>query len=608
MKKFLTLFCAVTLVTVTTYADVLLTEKFAQTTETLATNDNAFTDEIAATGWTNINGSGQIYMNATDLTYSGYKSATDGTGSAEYKTTFGKKAGAKLAKAIHSGSVYVAAIMDFSACTPASGNGRDYLWAFTPATSALSTAGNHFGRLCAQKSANTFQLGVAKNSESAAFISYTEELEYGKYLVVMEYQFVDGEKNDIVRLYINPTKGDKPAATIECKQSAENAVGTDVGSGTKDDPAQFSAFMLYSTNVTRLACLIDELKITTDWAELWEKGGDVVTTPSITADATVAFGEVTVGEAATKTLSVSGTNLNGDIHVVSSSEQVVVSAATISQADAAAGAKLTLTLTAAAEGAGSATVTLSSDGATDKVINVTWTGVAAAPSVENIAAMKSQVSWSAFVLNSQPVVVGFIEGYPVIQDASGAMILTDMLENSATYATLKVGDKVSGIYSFLLDEDDYVHAFATVSLAGEITIVSSDNALVPFDVTTATLTQYGPALIRLTQVSFTDTGKTQFAAGWFNISQNDVAARIQVPAGCDIIGETIPEKADVKGLLIYNNGGIAISASADITNRTTTPTGINDITTTPKAQKVMRNGQMMIIRDGKAFSVIGDEL
>lgn len=270
----LALFVAVTIYfPVTAHADVLLTEHFGQSTETLATNENSFANEIATTGWTNINGSGQIYMSSTDLTYSGYKSETDATGSAEYKTTFGKKVATPLKSSVNSGSVYAAAIFKFSACSPASSPGRDYLWAFTPATSSISTSGNHFGRLCAQKSANTFQLGIAKNAESAAFISYTEELSYNTpYLIVMEYEFAEGTQNDVVRLYVNPSKGDKPAATIECKQYAENTSGTNVGSGTKADPSQFAAFMLYSTNTTRLACLIDELRITTSWEDLWEGG------------------------------------------------------------------------------------------------------------------------------------------------------------------------------------------------------------------------------------------------------------------------------------------------------------------------------------------------
>ena len=275
-KKLYSLFIlsALLLMPVSIQATVLLNEHFNQATETLATNTDAYGNAIASTGWTNINGSGNIYMNSTNLSYSGYKSTADETGgAAEYKTSFGKKAATPITST-QSGSLYAAAIINFTGCSALSSPARDYLWSFVNATSSVATAGNHFGRLCAQKSSSTFQLGVAKSTESAAHISYTDELTYGTYLIVFEYEFVSGDQNDVVRLYVNPTRGDKPAtATIECKQSYSPS-GSDVGSGTKADPQQLAAFMLYSTSSTRISCLIDELKVVTDWDDLWEEGED----------------------------------------------------------------------------------------------------------------------------------------------------------------------------------------------------------------------------------------------------------------------------------------------------------------------------------------------
>ena len=281
-KSFLTSLCALVFLPVSIQATVLLNEHFNQATETLAPHEGTspYSGEIAASGWTYSTGSGQIYMSSSDLTYTGYKSATDGTGSAEYKTTFGMKAATPITST-NSGSLYVAAICNFTNCNPASSPGRDYLWTFCTGTSATNTPGNHFGRLCAQKSSSTFQLGIAKSTESAAYLSYTDELTYGTYLIVMEYEFVSGTQNDVVRLYVNPTKGDKPAsATIECKQSYIPS-SSDVGSGTKADPAQLASFLLCSTNTTRVSCLIDELKVVTDWADLWEKGEDPKPEPVI---------------------------------------------------------------------------------------------------------------------------------------------------------------------------------------------------------------------------------------------------------------------------------------------------------------------------------------
>ena len=42
----------------------------------------------------------------------------------------------------------------------------------------------------------------------------------------------------------------------------------------------------------------------------------------------------------------------------------------------------------------------------------------------------------------------------------------------------------------------------------------------------------------------------------------------------------------------------------------TMPTGVNDITTTAttKAQKVIENGQVLIIKDGKKYNLLGNQV
>ena len=122
------------------------------------------------------------------------------------------------------------------------------------------------------------------------------------------------------------------------------------------------------------------------------------------------------------------------------------------------------------------------------------------------------------------------------------------------------------------------------------------------------MNNYGPAYIKLAQVEFTDTNKDKFAQGWFYIKQGDNTARIQVPENCDIIGEDIPAKADVVGQLVYTTGGIAISSSANLTNRVArNATAIENIQSKGKAVKVVRNGQLIILRDGKEYNVLGVE-
>ncbi|MBQ7996556.1 MAG: hypothetical protein IJ249_02680 [Paludibacteraceae bacterium] len=614
MKKIFTILCAAVIAASAVNAEVLLTEHFAQTTETLGIGDNLGAAELGEdnTAWYNLSGSGQIYMNTTkDLTFAGYKSATDNTGSAEYKATSHKVA--RAFKAVNSGSVFMSAIINVTGAT-GSATARDYISALCTKTNSFSNANNHYLRIEYQAEGDGYKLGIAKQAESAAFISYTGEMTFGKnYLVVAEYRWVDGEKNDSVFLYINPTKDGKADTTLVCKQSATNASGGEAGSGTKADADQLTSVMLYASSSTKQSMFIDELKVTTAWADLFEAGdAPVVETPTISTESSVAFGEVTTGVEAVKTVTVQGSYLAGAISVASSDEQVAVSATSISkeEAEAEGGYTLSLTLTAAAAGSGSANITLSSEGASNQVISVSWTAVAPTPKVANIAALKAYTVGEAVVLESEPVVVGFIDYNPVLQDESGAIIVQDLFEAGGYgYYMLAVGDKVSGLSSLRIDEEDYLRGFPTVTITGDVTVASKNNKLTPIAVSVADAMSYGPAYIQLTQVTFTDTEKTEFAAEWFNIAQGNATARIQVPAGCDIIGEAIPDKADIVGNVIYTTGGIAISASADVTNRVArTATGISTVKSQGKAVKTVRDGQIVILRDGKAFNVLGSEL
>ena len=173
---------------------------------------------------------------------------------------------------------------------------------------------------------------------------------------------------------------------------------------------------------------------------------------------------------------------------------------------------------------------------------------------------------------------------------------------------LAIGDKLEKVAIQRVAEEDYTRGFVTAYAHDFPTVVSHENALVPIATNIADMNNYGPAYIKLTQVEFTDTDKDKFAQGWFNIKQGDNTARIQVPENCNIIGEDIPAKADVVGQLVYTTGGIAISSSANLTNRVArSATAIENIQSTGKAVKVVRDGQLIILRDGKEYNVLGAE-
>ena len=270
--------CALSFIPSSVMATVLLNEHFNQNTETLATNADAlpYSGEIAASGWTNIMGnSGLVYVNSSnDLTYSGYKSATDGTKSAEYKSLWGRRVATPLSASVSSGSIYMAGIVKI---TSVKSNTKDFIWALGVGTSSLNSAGTkQYARPILWQSGSGFKFGIAKLGEtlSTTYIDLTDEYEYGTYLLVVEYTFVDGTNNDEIKLYVNPTKGAKPETpTITPKSASSQAdASTDIG---------FGSVLLYSSASTNAACLIDELKVTTSWDNLWEAGEDPEPEPVI---------------------------------------------------------------------------------------------------------------------------------------------------------------------------------------------------------------------------------------------------------------------------------------------------------------------------------------
>jgi len=615
MKRLFTLLCGALLTLSTMNAEVLLTEHFAQTTEKLADNDNVMANPIAATGWTNVSLSGEaIYVSQTkDLTYANYKSATDNTGSAWYKAV-GKAVATPLSKSITLDgsvkSVFVAGIINVTSVGAYSQGSRDYIWTLGKGTSSLNnTSVDRFLRLSMRlgDGDNSFQLAISKLNEATNYQPWTGDLACNKnYLIVTEYRYVAGEKNDSVFLYINPGKDDFGKYTLTSKQDTLQSGVTQKGSISQSDAPTFGSMMLISVSSVKPTMYVDELKVATSWNELWESsGGDP--TPAISADASADFGAVKVGEAASKTITVSGSNLKGAISVASDNTALVPSVSSISKDDAekAGGYELTLTLTATAAGAGSAKVTLSSEDAASQTVNVSWT--ASVPMVAvSIEDAKKLAAESEVALNDVVVVRRFQDGLAFsVQDATGALNILDYGNIGTKW---EEGDKISGITGVILSEgqDGFFTIFPYTG-----TVTASEVAVEPFSVSLSEFTKYGPASVKVTGISFPAEAE-KFAAGGIIITQGGASANLQILEGCDIIGEDVPASADVVGVVChpYATDNILLEESANLTNRVPKGggTNIDNAKASKKATKTIYNGQLVIIKDGKMMNVLGAEL
>ena len=584
----------------TLQAKVVMTESFEREAGTLNIGINTEMGTNTSDWWSFSGSSNYIKVAEGSMSYPGYKAT--GAGNKAYLYSSGADDLRQFGTNITSGKVYLAAIVNVE--TIKTSATADYCLALGDAG-----ASNMYARLYTKsvKEGDVwtgFKFGVAKYSESASYVGVTEETYSANtdYLVVLEYEFVAGEKNDTARLYINPTK-ETTKATLECVQSAQSGSGAQQGANSKNDASKIGSVNLrQGTNTSFL--YIDEIKVTTSWDELFETAA---ATPVITAEDVVDFGTVNVNEQNNKTLTVKGSNLKGDIavSVTSAVEAITVDYVSIPKASAESeeGFTLTMALIAANAGEGSATMTLSSNGAEDKTVTLKWNAVAPVSTI-SIADAKKLADETEVALND--VVVTRIIGSHIysVQDATGALNIADFYE---LFGTWQPGDKISGLTGVIIGGEDRVEGFCTI-LPFTGSVAASSVAVEPFEVTLAELAKYGPAYIQVAGVSFPAEQET-FAAGGITITQDAASANLQIPAGCDIIGETVPAKADVKGIVChpYLSDNILLEKSADLYNRVPKqPTGMESVPSSEgKAQKMLRNGQIVIVKDGKAFNVLG---
>ena len=104
--------------------------------------------------------------------------------------------------------------------------------------------------------------------------------------------------------------------------------------------------------------------------------GGAVTQPTLAVNPTSLTFSGNVGETYTKTFTVSGSDLTGNVSISSSNSMFTVSPATLTAAQAAAGATITVTYKPTASGTQNGTITVSSSGAESKTVTVSGTATA----------------------------------------------------------------------------------------------------------------------------------------------------------------------------------------------------------------------------------------
>ena len=622
MKKIFTLLCAGFLGLTTLQAEVLFECNFNDST-TGRLSAGAWNSGTLASDnkwYTNGNPSAFHQVVEQQLTYPDYHSTATGK-AVEVKKSEQKDyilfPSAKQHASISTGEKYYMSFLykptELNTSDNAKNGTNTYIAGLLTSASGTGMAYTNAQVMVTTIDANTFKFGIRKITETAQYVKDGDNDKAfninDTYLVVAEYIVNSGTNDDVVNLYINPTKDSQTVSATNNQSGAPTDKTGIVGVG-----------ILAIVNAPN-AALIDELKVTTSWDDLWESGGastdpDPTPVPSITAAGDLNFGNVNVNKEVSKAITVKGANLKGAINI-SSDNSAITLAPSVSKEDAEmeSGYELTVSLTATAAGNGSATITFSSEDATDESITATWFAVAPPDSVENIAELKGKTVYKPYVIKTQPIVVGFIKGTPIIQDESGALPITDMGGIYSGYSALKVGDQLQNIIASMMDGEGNIDIFPAAYLAGVPSVLSSDNEVIPLVGDPSNLTAYGPAYIQLKEVQF-PSDKDKFETGYLDVTKGSETVKLYILNG-ELSDTALPAKADVKGLVSYrslNGPVLEVRTLSEITNREEKiPTAIDNINASSlqgeeRGRLFLHNGQIIILRDNKTFNLLGTEI
>lgn len=464
------------------------------------------------------------------------------------------------------GAIYVSALMQVKT-TGTADKGPGYFLCLTSGTATGSItdgkAGSETGRLFVQPaSEGKFNFGVSRSGANATFTE--EEYTLGEtYLVIIKYEFVEGNTNDIVSLFVNPAE-----TTSEPTANAIYQVGNDGDVSAKNGFQGVELRQGEAFNKTVPNVIIDALRVATSYPALF--GG---TTPPVEKKPTITVGKATnynyacIGETYTSTLNVKGKDLTGDITVSGlTSGDVTVSTTTITkeQAESEEGFDLTITLKPTSKEAFMETILFDSEDAKQQSITMYWTPVKAVE-VADLQTLtgKDPEEYGTYKYTGEAVVTFIDNKDYYLQDATGGIRLNDNF--NSIQAPIAVGDRITG---FMATISNSFGVFAIPVDNTPLTKLASGETAEPTTITIADLIangkKYFNSLVKVENVTFKEVGGQTITEDMTNPLINDGTAegRMKLFKETDIIGSTAPSEAfTLVGISTSTGGNIVAPRS-----------------------------------------------
>lgn len=457
------------------------------------------------------------------------------------------------------GAIYFSALMkveDISEISPG------YFMCLTGGNSTGSVtdgkSGSECGRLFVKPaSEGKFFFGISRSG--ATPVCTTQEYSFGTtYLVVLKYEFVEGNTNDKVYIYVNPE-----SSTLE-----PSIAGATYETGSDGDVSVkfgFQAIELRQGSTATKAVpnvVIDALRIATDYASLFNSSTPVVTPKITLSKKTISYQSAFKGEVYTDIIIVKGSDLKGDITISGlTSGEVTVPSTTISKADAesANGFSLTTTFTPESADKYSETILFDSEDATQQKVSMFWS-TTITEDVTTLSALSSKkpTDYGTYKYVGEGIVTHVDGKSYYLQDESGAIRVLDNYVDIVP--SLKQGDKVTG---FICTVESSFGIYAVPAFGTPIKLLASGQTVSPATITLTTLNanpeQYFNQLIKVEKVKFKDVAGGTFTEDLLSpdISDASGVAKMKIFKGTDIIGTIIPDGE-------FDMVGISTSASAAI--------------------------------------------
>lgn len=523
MKRILPLIAAGLLSAPALHAEILLNEPFAYSPGSLASQGTWVASGTA--------GSNPINVKEDNLTFAGYQDEASGN-CAVVDMSMGKNAlqsifAAKDAEAVKT-AVYYSALVRVDAF-PSSLGKPGAIMALTGVNACDGSygdaqTGSEGGGLYVKKGTadGTAVFGVSRQSSpngiAAGDVAWAAtEVAVGETaLIVVRYEPVEGADNDVVSLWVNPaaTGGAADVAEAGGSESLADVRGLEL--------CQRSAL---TSKIPQ--CTIDEVRVATEWDEIFTGAGAPVVVPNVTlSENPVDFGQVYCNVAARRTVLVKATDLEGDITLtLGESGQVAVSATTIAKEAAMSeeGYELTVTLTPVESRFFSDKITISTPGMGDKVLAVQWHPVPSlvASTLSAFCDEDNNDMTSIYVYTGQATVT-FVETYYdavyermvnsiFAQDATGGVELRSAGGcgyEEVDISNVKPGDNLTNIVGYLIFGDDGLTMVPREADSWEV--ASEGNEVEPIELTLHDMAMaangyvYGNQLVRVKHATFPD--------------------------------------------------------------------------------------------------------